>query len=166
MDLLATVFLALALAAAGLPVEWLLLYAWNPLVIKAFAASGHSDAIAVTAIAALAYFLLKGAKFAAGASFALAVLAKLIPIVLFPFVARRIGWRNSILALLMILLGYLPFWMPGDRSSLALPPTRAFGNSILGHLRWLSGLPAPFARTPRATLDCSCSSRWPVLSHG
>jgi hypothetical protein len=109
MDLLATVFLALALAAAGLPAEWLLLYAWNPLVIKAFAASGHSDAIAVTAIAALAYFLLKGAKFAASASFALVVLAKLIPIVLFPFVARRIGWRNSILTLLMILLGYLPF---------------------------------------------------------
>jgi hypothetical protein len=109
MDLLATVFLALALAAAGLPVEWVLLYAWNPLVIKAFAASGHSDAIAVAAITALAYFLLKGAKFAAGASFALAVLAKLIPIVLFPFVARRIGWRNSILALLMILLGYVPF---------------------------------------------------------
>lgn len=109
MDLLAAVFLAFALAAAGLPVEYVLLYAWNPLVIKAFAASGHSDAIAVAAIAALAYFLLKGAKFAAGASFALAVLAKLIPIVLFPFVARRIGWRNSLLALLLILLGYLPF---------------------------------------------------------
>jgi alpha-1,6-mannosyltransferase len=142
MDLLATVFLALALAAAGLPVEWLLLYAWNPLVIKAFAASGHSDAIAVTAIAALAYFLLKGAKFAAGASFALAVLAKLIPIVLFPFVARRIGWRNSILALLMILLGYLPF-LDAGRSLFAGASTYArfwqFNSGPFALAQWIAG---------------------------
>jgi alpha-1,6-mannosyltransferase len=142
MDLLAAVFLAFALAAAGLPVEWVLLYAWNPLVIKAFAASGHSDAIAVAAIAALAYFLLKGAKFAAGASFALAVLAKLIPIVLFPFVARRIGWRNSIVALLMIFLGYVPFLGAG-RSLFAGVSSYArfwqFNSGPFALVQWIAG---------------------------
>jgi hypothetical protein len=108
-DLLGAVFLALALAAEGRPVAWVLLYAWNPLVIKVFAASGHSDAIAVAGVAALAYFLLKDAKLAASVSFAVAVLAKLIPIVLLPFVARRIGWRKTVLAMLIILLAYGPF---------------------------------------------------------
>jgi hypothetical protein len=142
IDLLAALFLAFALAAAGLPVEWVLLYAWNPLVIKVFAASGHSDAVAVAAIAALAYCLLKGAKFAAGASFALAVLAKLIPIVVFPFVARRIGWRNSILALLMVLLGYVPFLGAG-RSLFAGASTYArfwqFNSGPFALVQWFAG---------------------------
>ncbi len=113
-DLLGALFLAFALVAAGRPVTWVLLYAWNPLVVKVFAASGHSDAIAVAAVAALAYFLLKDAKFAAGVSFALAVLAKLIPIVFLPFVVRRIGLRNSVLALLLILSAYVPFLRAGQ----------------------------------------------------
>ncbi len=141
-DLLAIVFLALALDAAGLPVEWVILYAWNPLVIKAFAGSGHSDAIAVAAIAALAYFLLKGAKFAAGTSFALAVLAKLVPIILFPFVARRIGWRSSILSLLVISLGYLPFLGAG-RSLFAGASSYArfwqFNAGPFALVQWIAG---------------------------
>jgi hypothetical protein len=142
-DLLGGLFLALALVAAGRPVTWVLLYAWNPLVIKVFAASGHSDAIAVAAVAALAYCLLRGAKFAAGTSFALAVLAKLIPIVLFPFVARRIGWRNSLSALLMILAGYIPFLGAGQ-SLFAGTFTYArfwrFNAGPFEMVRWLAGI--------------------------
>lgn len=141
-DLLGALFLALALAATGRPVTWVLLYAWNPLVVKVFAASGHSDAVAVAAVAALAYFLLKNAKFAAGVSFALAVLAKLIPIVLFPFVARRIGLRNSVLALLLILLAYVPFLGAGP-SLFAGASTYArfwqFNSGPFELVQWLAG---------------------------
>lgn len=141
-DLLGAVFLAFALAAAGRPVAWVLLYAWNPLVIKVFAASGHSDAIAVAGVAALAYCLLSDAKFAAGVSFAFAVLAKLIPIVLFPFVVRRIGWRNSVTALLMILLAYVPFLGAG-RSLFAGASTYAriwqFNSGPFELVQWLAG---------------------------
>ena len=135
------------LVSTGLPIQWLLLYAWNPLVIKAFAASGHSDAIAVTAIAALAYFLLKGAQFAAGASFALAVLAKLIPIVLFPFVARRIGWRNSTApGLAHGTWGYLPF-LDGGRSLFAGASTYArfwqFNSGPFALAQWIASAVRP-----------------------
>jgi hypothetical protein len=69
-------------------------------------------------------------------------LAKLIPIVLFPFVARRIGWRNSILALLMILLGYLPF-LDAGRSLFAGASTYArywqFNSGPFALAQWIAG---------------------------
>ena len=152
-DLLGGLFLALALAAAGRPVTWVLLYVWNPLVVKVFAASGHSDAIAVAAVAALAYCLLRRAKVAAGLSFALAVLAKLIPIVLLPFVARRIGWRNSLFALMIILAAYVPFLGAG-RSLFAGTSTYAhfwrFNSGPFELLNWLaSGLGTQASRDVR-----------------
>ena len=141
-DLLGALFLAFALAAAGRPVAWVLLYAWNPLVVKVFAASGHSDAVAVAAVAALAYCLLRDAKFAASVSFALAVLAKLTPIVLLPFVARRVGVRNFVVALLVFLVGYVPFLGSG-RSLFAGAATYArfwqFNSGPFELVQWLAG---------------------------
>ncbi len=46
-DLLAVLLLALTLRRLGQPATRVILYAWNPLVIKAFAASGHVDAVLV-----------------------------------------------------------------------------------------------------------------------
>ncbi len=108
-DLPAAVVIALTLGALGRPRELVLLYAWNPLVIKVFAASGHADAVLVAALAATTYFLVRGSKALAAAMYGLAVLAKLSPLVLLPFIVRRVGWRNSGLACGVLLAGYIPF---------------------------------------------------------
>ncbi|MFN7947179.1 MAG: glycosyltransferase 87 family protein [Blastocatellia bacterium] len=108
-DLLAVLLLALALRASGQRVSLVLLYAWNPLVVKVFAGSGHIDAALVAAIAAMAYFIVRRAPLLTAAAFALAILAKLSPVVLLPFVMKRIGWRYAILTGAIVISGYLPF---------------------------------------------------------
>ncbi len=111
-ELLAVLFLILALRQLGLSVLLVILYAWNPLMVKVFAGSGHADAILVAALAATAFFIARGARRAAAISFALAILAKLSPVILLPFVLRRIGWRNLLLVGGVLLCGYFPFLHP------------------------------------------------------
>jgi hypothetical protein len=108
-DLLAAVFLVLALKALGRSASLVILYAWNPLVVKVFAGSGHVDAVLVAAVAATAYFLARRAHSAAAVAFGLAVTSKLSPLVLLPFVVRRIRLRNSLLACAVVLGAYVPF---------------------------------------------------------
>ncbi|MEE8201453.1 MAG: glycosyltransferase 87 family protein [Candidatus Acidoferrales bacterium] len=112
-DLLATLFIALTLKALGRPVAGVLLYAWNPLIIKVFAASGHVDAVVAATLAATTYFLVRHARAMAALSFGLAILAKLTPLVLLPFIVRRIGWRNSALVSAVLVAGYVPFFGAG-----------------------------------------------------
>src|SRR5262249_12277195 len=108
-DLLAALLLALTLRRLGQPATRVILYAWNPLVIKAFAASGHVDAWRVGALAGTAYFFARGRRRVAAISFGLAVLAKLAPVVLLPFVVKRAGWRNAGLIAAVAAGGYAPF---------------------------------------------------------
>jgi hypothetical protein len=96
-DLLAYVFLILTLAALHEAPAKSILYAWNPLVIKVFAGSGHIDAIAVAALAAVCYFLARRKRAAASVSLGLAIAAKVFPVILLPFLARRVGaWRTGL----------------------------------------------------------------------
>ncbi len=108
-DLLAAVLVALTLHQLGRPPAHAMLYAWNPLVIKVFAGSGHVDAIVAATLAACAYFFVRQKRTMASLSFALAVLAKIAPIVVLPLVAKRAGWRNSLLAGAAVVAGYIPF---------------------------------------------------------
>ena len=109
LDLLGALFIALTLHALGRSPFLVILYAWNPLVIKVFAGSGHVDSLLVATLAATIYFLARGARRMGAISFALAVLSKLSPVLLLPIVARRIGWRNTALAGLVLLGGVIPF---------------------------------------------------------
>ncbi len=112
-DLLAGLFIALTLGALGRPRSLALAYAWNPLVIKVFSGSGHIDAALVAALAATVYFLVRGSRGIAAVAFGAAVLTKLSPLVLLPFIARRAGWRKTALAGALVLAGYLPFLVRG-----------------------------------------------------
>lgn len=109
LDLITISLLWFALPRLRLPAAWLLLYAWNPLLIKTVAGSGHVDVLAVATLALTVYFLLIRAKLPAALALAAACLAKLSPLILLPFAVKRIGWRNSITAAFVILAAYLPF---------------------------------------------------------
>lgn len=58
-DLGTAILIAYLLLRLKLHLGWLIVYAWNPLVIKEFANSGHLDSIAVFFVMAAAVFLVK-----------------------------------------------------------------------------------------------------------
>ena len=108
-DMLACLFVGLALQQMGRPAVLAVVYAWNPLVIKAFSGSGHVDALIAASLAACAYFLIREFRTLATVTFAAAVLVKMAPLILLPFFARRVGFRYSAAAVALIVAGYLPF---------------------------------------------------------
>lgn len=114
-DLLAFGFLILTLAVLNQPPARSILYGWNPLVIKVFAGSGHIDAVLVAALAATCYFLVRKRWTAASVSLGLAIAAKLVPVVLLPFLVRRAGrWRTA-MGCVVALVCWLPYFGAGTR---------------------------------------------------
>jgi alpha-1,6-mannosyltransferase len=89
------------------PLE-VILYAWNPLVIKEFAGSGHVDALMVFLLTGAVWLLLTGRRLGALAAWSLSVLSKLVPLVLVGLLARRTRPRQWTLAVALLALGYLP----------------------------------------------------------
>ena len=94
----------------------LAVYAWNPLVIVEFAASGHNDSLALFGIVA-GIALAKRHKILANIPIALAAMVKVFPAVLLPIWIRRAGWpekRSGWLAVAVAaataLLVVLPYW--------------------------------------------------------
>ena len=81
--------LVTALRLLGRPKEQLILYAWAPVVIWEVAASGHVDALAMALIGLALVARLRGRPVLTGVFLALAVLAKLYPLVLFPALYMR-----------------------------------------------------------------------------
>jgi hypothetical protein len=92
---------------AGLPRERVLIYAWNPLPVWAFAGNGHIDA-AVTGLVALTLLLrVRRRDGWAGLTLGLAVLTKFLPAVIAPVLWRRgSGWRLAAVAVVTVLVLY------------------------------------------------------------
>ncbi len=105
-DALAIGVALLLLRAARLPLERVLIYAWNPLPVWEFAGGGHIDAaaLALSALALLAAVWRRPAW--AGAALALAVLCKLLPAALFPAIWRRWDLRTPLVGAAVIAAGY------------------------------------------------------------
>ncbi|MGB7493156.1 MAG: glycosyltransferase 87 family protein [Candidatus Acidiferrum sp.] len=72
----------------------LAIYAWNPLVIVEFAASGHNDVLALLGIVC-GLALVKKWPVIASVPIALAAMAKVFPAVLLPVWIRRAGWPGK-----------------------------------------------------------------------
>ena len=94
----------------------LAVYAWNPLVIVEFAASGHNDSLALLGMVA-GIALAKRYKILANVPIALAAMAKVFPVVLLPVWIRRAGWPEersgwlaAAVAAATALLVVLPYW--------------------------------------------------------
>lgn len=114
-DLTALVYLLLLLRVRGLPLRWATLYAFNPVVLYAFAGQAHFDAIHVMLllITLLLYdrrqwelcFLMAG----------MAVQGKYVAILALPFLLRRDNWRHAPLALLTMLLPFVPIMLIDHR---------------------------------------------------
>lgn len=134
--------LAALLSACGLPVARIIVYAWSPLPVMEFWATGHNDAI-VVALLLLAMVLAQRKQWwRAYASLGMAVAAKWWPLALLPlFLARRRGPEALLVAAIPALL-FIPYW--GDVVENARFMTGFFGgwrnnDSIYGLILWLTG---------------------------
>ncbi len=98
VDMAAMLFTALGLHAAGRSPGIAVLYGWNPLVVKVGAGSGHFDALVACTVALCVWALLRRWRLVAALAFVSAALAKVFPVILFPLVLRRTGWRPLLVA--------------------------------------------------------------------
>ena len=96
------------LRAAGLPSARVLIYAWNPLAVWAFAGNGHVDAAAAGLIAAALLARARQRDGIAGALLAMATLVKFFPLAIAPSLwrawSRPGNWRAP-LAFLAVVAG-------------------------------------------------------------
>ena len=103
----------------GRPREQIILYAWAPVLIWEIAASGHVDALAMALIGLALVARFRDRPVVTGIFLALAVLAKLYPLVLFPALYQRypadrktgrstatLDWRMPVTMALIIAAGY------------------------------------------------------------
>ncbi|MGI9456463.1 MAG: hypothetical protein ACR2NU_07870, partial [Aeoliella sp.] len=117
-DLATLVIVMLLLSLAGKPIGWAVAYGWCPLVLKEFTNSGHLDTIAVAlSMAAIGAAVVGWQRaghrdawaLASSGLLALAVGAKLYPIVLTPLFIltwwRRGSWRLAVAASGVLLVG-------------------------------------------------------------
>ncbi len=74
----------------------LAIYAWNPLVVIEFAASGHHDALAIAAVVAASLLIIRGRGTLSTLALTVGALVQSFPIVLLPLWLRRAGWPRSL----------------------------------------------------------------------
>ncbi|HEX9660004.1 MAG TPA: methyltransferase domain-containing protein [Rhodothermales bacterium] len=71
----------------------LILYAWNPLVVVEIAGQGHGEGIVAALLIATLWAVKEKKPRVAAAAVTAAIWIKLYPVLLLPFVLRRIGWK-------------------------------------------------------------------------
>ncbi len=72
------------------------LYALNPFIILEFSGNLHFEGVMIFFLLGAIYFILKNNWLWGGALFGFAVQVKLIPLMLIPFVFKKLKWKNTI----------------------------------------------------------------------
>lgn len=121
-ELITVGFLMQLLASFGMPRQRILIYAWHPLAVWEFAGSGHVDPLAFAFIALALLARRRNWETATGVALGLATLAKLFPIVLFPALYKRWGWKMPVALAVTIVVGYLPYLSVGPLGLLGFIP--------------------------------------------
>jgi alpha-1,6-mannosyltransferase len=96
-----------ALRSLGLSPLWVLVYWWNPLIVKEFVNSAHMDVIILPLAVGSMMLAVRGRSFTAAALLAVATGAKLWPLVLLPVVIRSELRRPARVLLCLILFGFM-----------------------------------------------------------
>jgi hypothetical protein len=109
----------------------LAIYAWNPLVIVEFAASGHNDSLAILAVLAAVFVMSRGRWAVSTALLAAGALVKFFPAALFPLWLRRMQWPGSWRAWRAVLAG-------AAVAVVCAWPYRAAWPAVLGHLAYFA----------------------------
>ena len=139
--------LAIGLLLRLAPPRAVLLYAWCPLVIKEIAFTAHPDGAAVCLVLAAVVLARRDRLRSAAVCLALAVGAKVLAVLLVPFVLARARPADWVVFASVLVSLYLPFvWQGGtDLATLAVFAREwEFNAALFGLLTpWM---PAPHAR--------------------
>jgi alpha-1,6-mannosyltransferase len=122
-ECLAMLCLLRLLALSGLPAERLLIYAWNPLVLWAFACDGHVDAIAIALLALALLARARRWQGLAGGLLACATLVKFFPVVVAPAFLRGGRFWRPALAGAAVILGLYALYISAGWHVLGFLPT-------------------------------------------
>lgn len=85
------------LARFHLPARRVLLYALNPLVILELTGNLHFEALVIFFTLAAFYLLTRERVYASAVMLGLAVCSKLVPLLLLPFIFKRIGYQKGLI---------------------------------------------------------------------
>lgn len=91
----------------GLSQKWLLIYALNPLIILELTGNLHFEAVMIFFLLFGYYLFIKNYFWSAALCFMLAVNAKLLPLILLPYLVFSIGWKRSFGLMGVLLAGTL-----------------------------------------------------------
>jgi hypothetical protein len=109
LEAAAVALLLIMLTRARVSRGRVVLYAWHPIAIVEIAGSGHPDAIMVVALLATLVLWDARRRLAAGVALGVATLAKFVPLLAAPFLARRLGGRFLLAAAATGTALYLPY---------------------------------------------------------
>ncbi len=113
LDLASVAVLLLLLAASRQPSRRVLIYAWNPAVIVAFALSGHHDSLAILTLLAAILLIIRHRPRLSIGFLGLSFLAKFFPVLLLPTFLKRTRKTYAAIFFGLIALAYLPFLSAG-----------------------------------------------------
>ena len=99
---------------------YVVVYAWNPLVLKEFANSGHFDSLAILSVTAAVYLIIKKKYLISSVCLGLGVLSKFYPIIFLPFYMLKKQYKSFFISLTVIAAGYLPFFIWGHTGAAAV----------------------------------------------
>ncbi len=130
-----------------LPLQRVLLYACNPLVLVFIAGEGHLDPIQLFFICACFYFFKRKMEHWGFAALGCAIMSKYFSVILFPFLLTAKNWKKSTFLFGTIVLSYLPFWGTGRHLFTSLIPfgtVMHYNDSLTVILREIFGSQATF----------------------
>jgi len=111
-DSLAIFFLVLALRRLSLPVGWVIVYAWSPVLLKEAYCSLSVDVFVLPALAFLTWCLASGRRLLAAVPLALAGGLRFALLALLPVCGRRVGVLGTMLAIILLVIPFLPLQTP------------------------------------------------------
>ncbi len=111
LDVVAVTLLGIWLKREGKSPHLAIVYGLCPLVLTATAVHGHLDSAMVAFLAAAGIADAYRKPYACAAFLAGAILTKIVPVILIPWLARKNLWAAGLAAALVV-LGYLPYIDP------------------------------------------------------
>jgi len=111
-DALAIWLLILALRKLQLPVAWVIVYAWSPVLLKEAYCTMAVDAFVMPALAGLVWCLVTGRRLLTAVPLALCGGLRHAMLAFLPVMGRRIGLSGVLLAVVLLVVPFLPFFTP------------------------------------------------------
>ncbi len=140
-ELLTFIFLIKILRLRKQNENLVILYAWLPLPIMEFFINSHIDVVGISFFIIFTYFILKNKYLLSILPFALSVLTKLYPLIVFPLLIKKIGWKKTLnfgviltAICLVLLYPFFPSNRPINASLFTYLKSWSFNGSVYSFL--------------------------------